>query len=1081
MNKKRSVLIFTVFILVLLLVLSGCDMLMKILGDEGDPEGEYDDYYDQYQDQFPQDQYFDPYDYENVTTEISLTANLAGAKAIATKEEISGKASYLTKSGVKSDSEDAFDLVKVLDDGSLEAIFDILDEQGYMPKIQFIKVMPDKTVLVSFEQTWVTWVEAEAESEEPTSKEGEEAPAEEAPEELPPEEDPYYEDPSTTYTDGEYKEDEFIDDYKPPALVQQIVGNFIHILSDGTIRRIMPIIDTPDEWAWDMQHNQQVNNWQWWGDDNYKPVEVDNNGNVYFNYRKYDSSGNINALYIYDSVNGTVMPLTPELEGYNYNSFQVDPLGQRLFVKGERSTISSQSQFFRMYPIANMSNPKTIYYSSQGDIWVRGYKISPAGDFLVMNGWNVRGINGICKVNILSDTELTYDPLYDSDSQNWFDPVYREEYRDWESKTYYFGLFDEMDRWRARILMTDGTNFRYADVYQFYWTRNEWVPGYEEDSNGVAYYWINEGYTDVGGNWQNGYYQDEFGNNFLHIPGHDEADDGTWLPNLILINGHEEDADGVSYIHHNGYWDNGTWIEDSYEDEYGTVYNKVPGHDEDDTGLDYSYDGGNDTWEDENGIIYSNVDGSYEDGDGNIRPDLHWVNEYYEDSNGNWLPEIHWVDGYHEDSNGVKYSWINTGYNDVTGGWHDGYYQDEYGTPYYNIPGHEEDSNGNWLPNRSWVDGYEVQVSNFDYPQFDFWDNANQTDCSVFIGDEANPDDYTFNTQWWFATSETDPTQKATESTLNDFMNNGGTPIYKLEWWYRDQFGEHQVYKDIPQNVVDYFTDPDNNVERVYVWDEHWYVDQDYATGQLDTEAIMEYIGTYFIEDVEFDFDGSTGEAGFAAALSAEPYVNSEVRGPTGSDNWFYLTQHVVKAGTTDPAKTFQQFKQELGVGWLDFQGVGNMFFDSTGSLWGILGGGDWWSGGAPKPIKLLDQYGDKDLKIVDAFTGNTLSPVGFVIDGDFMYFRNSELDYDGFETGYHKMYRFDIRNEAATEEDMEDMLVSVPGNGTMEILDFSIGGSYLYFTAVQGISVIGGKVNLDTLGYTPFDSSARLSNIEVY
>ena len=56
-----------------------------------------------------------------------------------------------------------------------------------------------------------------------------------------------------------------------------------------------------------------------------------------------------------------------------------------------------------------------------------------------------------------------------------------------------------------------------------------------------------------------------------------------------------------------------------------------------------------------------------------------------------------------------------------------------------------------------------------------------------------------------------------------------------------------------------------------------------------------------------------------------------------------------------------------------------------------------------------------------------------------------------------------------------------MPDNGDFEIVDFSVGGGFLYFTGVQGTSLVGGKANLDTMEYTEFDKSYRLSNIEVY
>ena len=121
---------------------------------------------------------------------------------------------------------------------------------------------------------------------------------------------------------------------------------------------------------------------------------------------------------------------------------------------------------------------------------------------------------------------------------------------------------------------------------------------------------------------------------------------------------------------------------------------------------------------------------------------------------------------------------------------------------------------------------------------------------------------------------------------------------------------------------------------------------------------------------------------------------------------------------------------------------------------------------------------GDRYIEIISAFNNDTYMPVGFVIEGTTMYFRDTERDASVFETGRHKMYRLDISSE---DPPPEDILTGVPCNGDFEIVDFSVGGSFLYFTGVQGTSLVGGKVNLNTKEYTEFDKSYRLSNIEVY
>jgi len=71
---------------------------------------------------------------------------------------------------------------------------------------------------------------------------------------------------------------------------------------------------------------------------------------------------------------------------------------------------------------------------------------------------------------------------------------------------------------------------------------------------------------------------------------------------------------------------------------------------------------------------------------------------------------------------------------------------------------------------------------------------------------------------------------------------------------------------------------------------------------------------------------------------------------------------------------------------------------------------------------------------------------------------------------------------EKVVGESQTDVLTELgASNGRIEIVDFSIGEGFLYFTAVEGIQLIGGKISTTTLEYTPFDSDYVISNIEVY
>lgn len=328
----------------------------------------------------------------------TLQFDLSNAAAVGAAE-MNVSANNLTGSSLmegSSSSESAFGLVKVLDDGSIEMAMDA-PEDVWLPDVQFIAIAPE-------------------------------------------------DDNDAIYTsfDGEINlgwDDEADEEIR--------IGGFLHIEPDGTYYEIM-------------DGEGRVKDYSWSGNDEFKPVAFDDAGNVYFVWESWSGGDTIEVLYQYDPNEQSTTALTAQLSGYHYESFRVSPDGSRLFVRGTRDSQSggSEASFFRMYPTSDMENPKTIYYSSSSDVWVRGYIVSPDGDEVLMNGNNIRGNNGIMRAEIVSNTEIDYDPIFDA-SDDWFDPQYHEWYSEWEDRTYYDGFFDRISEWGSYALMTDGTNFQY--------------------------------------------------------------------------------------------------------------------------------------------------------------------------------------------------------------------------------------------------------------------------------------------------------------------------------------------------------------------------------------------------------------------------------------------------------------------------------------------------------------------------------------------------------------------------------------------------------------------------------------------
>lgn len=328
----------------------------------------------------------------------ALQFDLSNATAVGAAE-MNVSANNLTGSSLlegSSSSEAAFGLVKVLDDGSVEMAMDA-PEDAWLPDVQFIAISP-----------------------------GDEN------------HDVYASFDGAINLGWDEESDEEV----------QVAG-FLHIEPDGTYYEIM-------------DGDGRVKDYSWSGDDEFKPVAFDDSGKMYFVWESWAGGDNVEVLYRYDPVDHVTTALTAQLSGYRYESFRVSPDGARLFVQGRRDSYSggSEASFFRMYPTSDMTNPKTVYYSSSSDVWVRGYIVSPDGDQVLMNGNNIRGNNGIIRAEIVSNTEIDYDPIFDS-SDDWFTPTFNEWYSDWEDRTYREGFFDRISQWGSYALMTDGTDFRY--------------------------------------------------------------------------------------------------------------------------------------------------------------------------------------------------------------------------------------------------------------------------------------------------------------------------------------------------------------------------------------------------------------------------------------------------------------------------------------------------------------------------------------------------------------------------------------------------------------------------------------------
>ncbi|HOZ72343.1 MAG TPA: hypothetical protein PK179_07490 [Spirochaetales bacterium] len=182
---------------------------------------------------------------------------------------------------------------------------------------------------------------------------------------------------------------------------------FIRVYPDNHYDIIWPI--DPANFAYDS--TGQVSTWSWWGMDS-EPLAKGPDGRLYFKVSRFNMSANADDIYAYDPRRPTEAPIriTPENSTFSIENFVVDAKGH-LFIQG-RPGGDYEASFMRYYT-DGVTSPNIIYYAStSGSTWVRGYTTDPSGNYLIMNGYNIRGMNGIIKATIVDATTVEYQLLY---------------------------------------------------------------------------------------------------------------------------------------------------------------------------------------------------------------------------------------------------------------------------------------------------------------------------------------------------------------------------------------------------------------------------------------------------------------------------------------------------------------------------------------------------------------------------------------------------------------------------------------------------------------------------------------------
>lgn len=184
---------------------------------------------------------------------------------------------------------------------------------------------------------------------------------------------------------------------------------FIRIYPDNHYDIIWPVAPL----AYDFNKTGQVATWSWWGMDS-DPLAKGPDGRLYFKVSRWGSMSTTDEIYAYDPRQGSspAVRITPENSSFAISTFMVDSKDHLYIQSLPSGGMGDQAAFMRYYTKGTIA-PNTIFYTSTGNTtWVRGYTTEPNGNYIIMNGNNIRGMNGIIKANVRSPTLVDYELLY---------------------------------------------------------------------------------------------------------------------------------------------------------------------------------------------------------------------------------------------------------------------------------------------------------------------------------------------------------------------------------------------------------------------------------------------------------------------------------------------------------------------------------------------------------------------------------------------------------------------------------------------------------------------------------------------
>ena len=135
-----------------------------------------------------------------------------------------------------------------------------------------------------------------------------------------------------------------------------------------------------------------------------EPVRFDENGNMFFVAYEYVSNAYSSAVFKYNVVSENLKQLTASVKGVQYNSLQLSKDGTWIFVEGYNWIGESSVNFLRAIPVANPDSLNNLFYKTgNSDEYFYGWYYSDKAKTIYYSG-SQNDKNGTSKSGIWKNT-----------------------------------------------------------------------------------------------------------------------------------------------------------------------------------------------------------------------------------------------------------------------------------------------------------------------------------------------------------------------------------------------------------------------------------------------------------------------------------------------------------------------------------------------------------------------------------------------------------------------------------------------------------------------------------------------------